>query len=394
MSDAAPLTFLCVMAATHGLYAESFLAEVKRQGHRLLVLTRSEALGYDWPREVIDGLYAVNDIFNPLELRHSVSYLAREERIDRLVGLGEYDIELAADLREHLRLAGLSQSTARYFRDKLAMRERASEANLSVPEFIGAIHFPAIAQFLSTVPGPWVLKPRMEASSKGIQVLTHPEAVWRELHGLGDAVSHYLLERYVPGDVFHVDSVVTGGKVHFAAVHRYGKPILELHREGGVYTTCRVPAGSSEERALLAFNEQVMAALGLMNGVTHIEYIQGRTDGQFYFLEASARVGAGNIEAMVEAESGLNLWAEWARLEAVGATYIPKPSRDAYAGVLACAVASSRVDASGYLAPGVEEIPAKPYHMSLLVQGDDYEKVLSQLTTLAGRVGQELMVRL
>ena len=133
MSTTSHLQFLVVMAATHGLYAESFLRELKRQGHRVIVVTRAEALSYDWPREAIDALYAVNDIFDQRELRHAVGYLARELRIDRLVGPGEYDIEIAAALREHFRLEGLSESQARYFRDKLAMRERAAKRGVPVP---------------------------------------------------------------------------------------------------------------------------------------------------------------------------------------------------------------------------------------------------------------------
>jgi hypothetical protein len=106
------LSFLLIMAATHGLYAQSFIRELKAQGHRVVVVTRADALSYDWPREDIDALYAVNDIFDAAEVRNAISYLARSERIDRLVGPGEYDIELAASLREHLRVGGMGETRA------------------------------------------------------------------------------------------------------------------------------------------------------------------------------------------------------------------------------------------------------------------------------------------
>ena len=189
------------MAATHGLYAESFLRELKRLGHRVVVLTRADALGYDWPRDMVDQLYAVPDIFDEPAVENAVSYLAREERIDRLIGPGEYDIELAARLREHLRVPGMGETTARYFRDKLAMRERALGRGIKVPAFIGAIHRPSIARFLAETPGPWVLKPRMAASSKGIQKLGEAEQVWRALDALGDKAANHLIERFTPGDV-------------------------------------------------------------------------------------------------------------------------------------------------------------------------------------------------
>jgi len=56
----------------------------------------------------------------------ALSYLARTERIDRIVALDEFDQEVAAAVREHLRIPGMGETTMRYFRDKLAMRMRLS----------------------------------------------------------------------------------------------------------------------------------------------------------------------------------------------------------------------------------------------------------------------------
>jgi biotin carboxylase len=359
-------------------------------------VTRADALGYDWPRQDIDALYAVNDIFDAAEVRNAVSYLARSEQIDRLVGPGEFDIELAASLREHLRVGGMGETTARYFRDKLAMRERASSHGIKVPAFIGAIHHPAIARFLDEVPGPWVLKPRMAASSKGIKVLRHADEVWQALAALGDRASDHLIERFTPGHVYHVDGVVSGREVRFASAHRYGRPILDLHTNGGVYTTWRIGEHTPEAQALFALNKQVVETFGLAAGVFHIEYIQGRDDGQFYFLEASARVGAGLIEEMVEAESGINLWREWARLEVgeVVPPYALQRSRDVYAGVLASAAPYERPDASPYLGADVQALPAKPYHLGLLVTGASPEVVSQRLQGLAERVQRELTIHI
>lgn len=386
------LTYLCIMAATHGLYAESFLREVKRQGHRLIVVTEARALKeYAWPREAIDGLYAVRNIFDLTELTNAVSYLAREEQIDRLVGLGEYDIELASHLREHLRIPGMGETTARYFRDKLAMRDQAYRRGVRVPAFVPAIHRPAIARFTEEVPAPWLIKPRTQASSKGIQVFHHAEQLWRALDALGDRASHHLIERFVPGDVFHVDAVVYDREVRFAAVHQYGRPILDLHTHGGVYTTRRVRIGSPEEKELLAFNREVIKALGMVDGVTHIEYIRNRESGAFYFLEAGARVGSGLIEEMVEAHSGVNLWAEWARLEAAELLppyKLPAVREGHYAGVLATMAGVERPDARPFLEPGVHAAPTKPYHLGLIIESADPDWVEAKLAELADRVGR------
>jgi biotin carboxylase len=382
------------MAATKGLYALAFLRELKRQGHRVLVLTQAEALGYDWPRESLDELFAVVNIFDPKLVRDTVSYVARHHAIDRVVALGEYDIEIGAALREHLQLPGIGVTVARNFRDKLAMRRVASEAGLRVPEFTPVFPYAALGAFMATVPGPWVLKPRTEASSNGIKVIAHPDELWRELERLGDEQSNYLLERFTAGDVYHVDGVVSEGRVLMARAHRYGTPILQLHRQGGVYTTRALERGDAVERELLKVNSQVVSALGLPFGVTHIEYIRSHADGQIYFLEASARVGAGMIEEMVEAETGLNLWVEWARLEiaqALGAYRLPAV-QDAYAGVAACMAPYEHPDLRSYAEPGVIPFEAKPYHASVLVHGGEAEAVGAKLDGVAQRLARDFQV--
>ena len=59
-------------------------------------------------------------------------FLARTRLIDRIVPLDDYDVETAAALREHLRVPGMGDTTARYFRDKLAMRVQARDRGLQV----------------------------------------------------------------------------------------------------------------------------------------------------------------------------------------------------------------------------------------------------------------------
>ena len=75
---------------------------------------------------------------------------------------------------------------------------------------------------MERVPGPWVIKPRSDVSAIGIRKVSEPEEVWRaidemnERENLRERASYYVLARFIPGEVFHVDSVVNDGKVVFA----------------------------------------------------------------------------------------------------------------------------------------------------------------------------------
>jgi predicted ATP-grasp superfamily ATP-dependent carboligase len=153
---------------------------------------------------------------------------------------------------------------------------------------------------------------------------------------LGDKQSSFLLEKFVPGEVYHVDSVVSENEVLFASVSKYGRPPINVAQGGGIFTTCVVPRGSDADAGLREINRDLIAALGLLRGVAHTEFIQAHADGHFYFLECAARVGGAYINEMVEAATGINLWREWARIEVAGGdgSYRLPPVREEYAGVI------------------------------------------------------------
>ena len=133
----------------------------------------------------------------------------------------------------------------------------------------------------------------------------------------GDERSYFLVEEYVPGDVCHVDSIVYENEVLAAVASQYGTPPFDVSHGGGVFTTRLLDARSDEARALVELNREVLAALGLVRGVSHTEFIRAR-DGRLYFLETSARVGGAHIADLIEAGTGVNMWAEWAKIEAAG----------------------------------------------------------------------------
>jgi biotin carboxylase len=251
-----PPTILCLASYFKG---GLFIEECKRQGAHTILVTTQAVEHEEWPRHAIDEFFMLPfpNLAKQPDITHAVAYLARGREIDRIVALDDYDVETAADLREHMRLPGMGASQARFFRDKLAMRTRAAEGGVPVPAFTPVLNYDRLRAFMADVPPPWVLKPRSEASSMGIKKIHDSEELWRTLDVLGDRQSYYVLERFVPGDVYHVDSVVWGGEVRFAAAHRYGIPPMAVYHGGGVFASTTIPHGSLEDHALRAINGQV-----------------------------------------------------------------------------------------------------------------------------------------
>jgi hypothetical protein len=137
----------------------------------------------------------------------------------------------------------------------------------------------------------------------------------------------------------------------------------------------------------------LIAALGLVRGVAHAEFIQAHADGHFYFLECAARVGGAYINEMVEAATGINLWREWARVEVAGGdgSYTLPPVQTDYAGVILSLARQDDPDTSGYNDPEVVVRIKKHHHAGLVVRSTDPQRVPALLEVYARRFAQEFL---
>jgi biotin carboxylase len=389
MSDTRPLTVLCITTYEKG---QEFMRQCKRQGCRVLLLTAEKLRDADWPRESLDETFYLPEEIPIADIVKAVAHLARNEKLGRIVALDEFDMETAATLREHLRIPGMGLTTMRYFRDKLAMRMRALDRKVRVPDFVPIVNHGDIQYYMDHVPGPWVLKPRQEASAIGIKKIHAPAELWPLLEQLGDKQSTFLLEKFVPGDVYHVDSVVSEDHILFANVSKYGKPPMNV-AHGGVFTTFTVSRGSEDDSALRAINTDLIAALGLLRGVSHAEFIRAQADGEFYFLECAARVGGAYINEMVEAATGINLWREWARIEVAGGhgSYSLPAVREDYAGVILSLARQEEPDTSAYNDPEIFLRIKKHHHAGLILKSSDPDRIPFLLEKYAMRFAEEFM---
>ena len=384
------MTVLCLSSYFKG---GAFLSAAKEAGATVILITSQSLSEAAWPWDAIDHVYYMppltdkNDQWNTIDLIKSVSYVARTHFIDRIVALDDLDLEKAAALREHLRVAGLGDTRTRYFRDKLAMRRQAMENGIPVPEFLHVLNHAALTEFLESVPGPWVLKPRSAAGSIGVKKLDTEEDAWEFINGLGDEQSFHLIERYVPGRVYHVDSIVFDEEVIFAAAHVYMDPPMNVAHGGGIFRSHSLEPEDDDRASLLGLNKEVMAAMGLRRGVSHTEFIKSDEDGQFHFLETSARVGGAHLAEMIEAESGLNLWAEWAKIELLGQdeSYHLPEYREDQSGILITLARQEYPDLAAYDDDEVVWRLVKRYHAGLIVRAPTHDRLLELMESYAER---------
>lgn len=372
--------------------------EMKQLGNKIILVTSENLKEKNWPWHAIDEVFYMPEVkpsvWNLDHLIQGFSHLMQTRKVDAVIALDDYDVEKAALIRESFRIPGMGQTTHRYFRDKLAMRQKAKSSGINVPEFTAVFNNDEVNDFVEKVAAPWVLKPRSEASASGIKKLTSKDDLWEALNALGEERHLFLLESFKPGDVYHVDSLTFNKEIVFTSASKYLAPPMQVSHEGGVFRTKTLGRYSDEFKALDKANEKVLSSFGLMNGATHTEFIRSKEDGKYYFLETSSRVGGAHIPDLVEASSNINIWREWAKIEDAllrGKTYkISKPT-GFYSGLIIALIKDKEANYTDFESEEVVKFLPLDYHVGIVYKSNDAEVVQEKLDQAADKIHAEML---
>lgn len=381
--------YICISNYFKG---NDFLINLKKLGNRVFLITSEKLRDKPWAFDYIDDIFFMpgQDIdWNLEELLTGVAGIMRHKKIDAIVALDDFDVEKAAYLRENLRVSGMGQTTARYFRDKLAMRIKAKETGVPIPAFSSLFNDEEINFFADTISPPWVLKPRSEASAAGIMKVHTKDDLWKKIHELGDNRIKYLVEQFKPGAVYHCDGLNWHGKVLFSITSQYLSTPMEISQGGGIFRSANIPYNSKDDKDIKKVNTQVMKAFGMQHGATHTEFIKCDEDGKIYFLETASRVGGAHLAEMVAAASDVNLWGEWAKIEDAlvrKKTYELPTIKNGFAGIVLTLSKQEHPDLTGFNDSEVCFIVPLAYHAGLIVKCDDHAQVRKLLDDYAERL--------
>ena len=388
-------TIVCISCYYKGY---DFMDEMHQLGNKVILITSENFKDKNWPWFAISEVYYMQElepsVWNLDHLIEGFSFLLRTHKIDAVIALDDYDVEKAALVRETFRIPGMGQTTHRYFRDKLAMRQMAKDSGIDAPQFSSIFNDEKVNEFADQNPAPWVLKPRSEASATGIVKIKSKEELWPAIEKLGAERHKFLLESFKPGDVFHVDSLMYNKEILFTSASQYLSPPMEISHEGGVFRTKTLPLYSEEYRALEKANSNILKSFGLVNGVSHTEFIRSKENGKWYFLETSSRVGGAHIPDLVEASTGINLWREWARIEnaLLKNTKYEIGKSTGFAAGLIVALGKEKVpNYEKFHCDEVEKFLQLDYHIGIVYKSDSKEKIQEKLDEAALIITQEYL---
>ena len=368
-----PLTVLCIASFEKGV---EFIRQCKNEGCRVILITSQSLENADWPRESIDEIFYIPDVDNQWSMQdviYAVGYLARTENIDTIIPLNECDIEKVEQLNEHFQFPGSFKSK---FNDKLIQRIHFDSIGILIPAFIHALNYNKIETFAKEVSFPYVIKPRYKNAVCNIKKVFNSDELWGVVNRLGDHLSYYIIEQFVAGSIYHVDSLIRNGKIEFALVSQYGPSSIESPQQGRVFSTRTMLKGTVDEQTLLLLNKQVLNSIGLKTGVSHLKFIKADLDGRFYLLEVLPHIAEAYVSDLIFAASGINLWLEWAKLIVRGNKfYSLPPIENNYAGLLLSVTNQDWPNLDEYNAPEIVWKLDQKNNAGLIVVSENYNRI-------------------
>lgn len=206
---------------------------------------------------------------------------------------------LAAELRQHFGVSGLSTGQAHRFRDKEAMKQALDKAGIRTPRHLAVDSVAACWEAAEKIGFPVILKPIDGAGSAD----TYRVASRQELRAVLPLLRHVpsiSVEEFIEGEEFTFDAITVNGKVVYYNVAWY-RPRPLVARSHECISPQVIALREVEDDGLakgIQMGHEVIAALGFDTGFTHMEWYR-KADGEVIFGELGARPpGAHQVDQM------------------------------------------------------------------------------------------------
>jgi hypothetical protein len=292
-------------------------AAARLPGVQLAVVTSEPA--YRLPpsiRQHAAAHWRVDDALDPGQIAGAIKGLAGQlGTVDRLVGVLEQLQVPLAQVREHLGIEGMDVVTATNFRDKAQMKSVWHAAGVPCARHRLADSAAAAAEFAAEVGYPLVVRPPAGAGAKSTFRLDTPDdlRVWLDSAPPGpDRLA--MVEEFLTGEEGSFDSIMVDGEVVWHSVSNYLPTPLEVLRNPWIQWVVLMPReiDGPEYDGIRAAGPEALRALGLRNGLTHMEWFR-RPDGSVAVSEVGVRPPGGHISSMLNYAHDFDLYTAWAQ---------------------------------------------------------------------------------
>jgi len=238
----------------------------------------------------------------------------RGREIDRILANWEPLVIVAARLREKFGIPGMSVDAVRGFRDKQLMKERVAAAGLRVPRARRVRTAAEVWSALEEIGYPAILKPISGAGSADTYKVEDRADLERVLPRMGHVVEGSV-EEFIDGEEHTYDTVCIDGKPAYESVTQYVPNAIEMRSQEWVSPIMLSIRDLSQPNLAggIELGRRVLGALGMGDGMTHMEWFRKR-DGEVVFGEVACRPGGARVVDMMNYTSDIDLFREWARV--------------------------------------------------------------------------------
>ena len=233
----------------------------------------------------------------------------------RIVGILEALMVQLGLAREHLGVSGTSSRVAELFRDKAKMKAALRGAGLPVARSALVDDEAAAREFVGEVGYPIVLKPPAGMGAQSTFRLRSADELRAAFRGLHvSAERPVLLEEFLQGEEFSFETLTLGGVPRLHSISRYEPSCLHAMENPWIQWCCVEPRdiGGAEFDAARTIGFEAVRALGLTDGMTHMEWFR-RADGSVVIGEIAQRPPGANISLMTGLAHERDLYGAWAR---------------------------------------------------------------------------------
>ena len=223
----------------------------------------------------------------------------RGQELDRIECLWEPGVLLAAELREHFGVPGLTVEHAQLFRDKEAMKLALDEAGIRTPRHVAVDSVAGCWTAVEDIGFPVILKPIDGAGSAD----TYRVATREELRSVLPMLRHVpriSVEEFIDGEEYTFDTITIDNEIVYYNIAWYRpRPLIARSNE---WISPQVIALKDVDDEHLAGGVQmgfdVIDALQFGTGFTHMEWYR-KADGEIVFGEIGGRPpGAHQVDQM------------------------------------------------------------------------------------------------
>ena len=237
----------------------------------------------------------------------------RGRGLDRIECLWEPGIMLAAELRQHFGIPGLTVAQAHRFRDKEAMKQALDDAGIRTPRHIAAGSVAEVWDAVQNFGYPVILKPIAGAGSADTYRINSNDELRSVLPRLRH-VPTVSVEEFVDGEEYTFDTITIDGHIAYYNVAWYRpRPLIARSNEWISPQVIALRDVSQPELAEgIRMGHEVIATLGFDTGFTHMEWYR-KADGEVVFGEIGARPpGAHQVDQMKYA-CDFDVFRAWAQ---------------------------------------------------------------------------------